>query len=65
MKIIGSFHVCYLHLLVLILYITSLSIETFSPKGIWKKSKGKNEKSWLSPGIEPRATGFSHQYSNH
>ena len=31
-------------------------LETFSPKGIWKKARKKKEKSWSLPGIEPRAT---------
>ena len=45
----------------------SNQIETSSPKGVKKnKNKGeKKEKSWLSPGIKPRATDFSHQCSNH
>ncbi len=34
-------------------------------KGSGKKQRKKNKKSWLSPGIKPRATGFSHQCSNH
>ncbi len=40
-------------------------IETFSPKGVWKKAKEKCEKILVVAGVEPRATGFSDQYSNH
>ena len=49
-----------------VLTLHSNQIKTSSPKGVWKNNnKGKNEKSWLSPGIEPRATDFSHECSNH
>ena len=41
------------------LLITIIYIETFSPKGVWKKAKEKCEKNLsCCQGFEPRATGF-------